>query len=106
VGYLNGPDGTAGTDDDVRVGVMPARWLVEPFNEPAAAMEDVKFAGSIDETGLFTPAGAGPNPERVFSTNNVGDLKIIATVGTGNAALKADGRLITTVQRWNDPPIR
>lgn len=106
VGYLNGPDGQPGTADDVRLGALPADWSLEPFNEPAKVMEDVKFAGTIDKSGLFTPAGAGPNPARVFGTNNVGDLKVVAEVKDGAAAVKGEGRLIATVQRWNDPPIR
>ncbi|HYD64066.1 quinohemoprotein amine dehydrogenase subunit alpha [Azospirillum sp.] len=106
VGYLNGPDGQPGTADDVRLGALPADWSLEPFNEPAKVMEDVKFAGTIDKNGLFTPAAAGPNPARVFGTNNVGDLKVVAAVKDGGNAVQGEGRLIATVQRWNDPPIR
>ncbi|PWC37985.1 hypothetical protein TSO352_09270 [Azospirillum sp. TSO35-2] len=105
VGYLNGPDGKPGTEDDVRVGPMPASWNVEPFNEAAAQMQDAKFAGAMGPTGLFMPAGAGPNPQRQFGTNNIGDLKIVGTVQDGSATLTGSGRLISTVQRWNDPPI-
>lgn len=105
VGYLNGPDGKPGTADDVRVGPMPASWSVEPFNDAAAQMEDVRFAGAMGSSGLFTPAGAGPNPQRQFGTNNIGDLKVVGTVIDGSATLTGTGRLISTVQRWNDPPI-
>ncbi|MCX7644603.1 MAG: quinohemoprotein amine dehydrogenase subunit alpha, partial [Rhodobacteraceae bacterium] len=102
VGWWNGPDGQPGTDDDIRVGEVPATWTTGNHNEVAAAMEDARFAGAIDETGLFTPAVAGPNPERPFSTNNAGDLKISAEAlgRTGEA------QLIVTVQRFIDPPIR
>ncbi len=106
VGYLNGADGQAGSDDDVRVGVMPASWAVAPFNEIATAMQDVKFSGRIDQRGLFLPAGAGPNPQRKWSTNNVGDLSVNATVTDGEREVSGSGHLIVTVQRWNDPPIR
>ncbi|HEY0836903.1 MAG TPA: quinohemoprotein amine dehydrogenase subunit alpha [Azospirillum sp.] len=106
VGYLNGPDGKPGTADDVRLGALPADWTLEPFNEPAKQMDDVKFAGAIDKSGLFQPAAAGPNPARVFGTNNVGDLKVIAEVKDGNRSVKGEGHLIATVQKWNDPPIR
>lgn len=106
VGYLNGADGTAGTEDDVRVGVMPATWSVEDFNEVAADMKDVAFAGTMQQDGVFVPAMAGPNPQRKYSTNNAGDLKVVAKVADGDGQLEGSGRLIVTVQRWNDPPIR
>ena len=64
VAYLNGPDGESGTDDDVRIGVMPATWSVEPFNEAAKEMKDAQYAGTMEADGLFVPGGAGPNPER------------------------------------------
>lgn len=108
VGYLNGPDGEAGTDDDVRVGVLPATWSHGDSGPMAEAMEDARWAGAFASTedGLFLPAAAGPNPERMYSANNVGDLAVIATVEDGGRTLQGEGRLIVTVQRWNDPPIR
>lgn len=103
IGYWNGPDGEAGTDDDVRIGAVPATWSVEPWDQIADEMEDVKFAGKMDaDLGIFTPAGAGPNEARPFSTNNAGDLKVLAESGEATG----EGHLIVTVQRWNDPPIR
>jgi quinohemoprotein amine dehydrogenase len=102
VGYWNGPDGQPGTGDDIRIGEVPATWTSGNHNEIAEAMEDAKFAGGIDDSGLFMPAVAGPNPERPFTTNNAGDLKITAEAmgQTGEA------QLIVTVQRFIDPPIR
>ena len=103
IGYWNGADGQPGTDDDVRIGALPATWSVAPFDEVAAELKDTEYAGTIDPTlGIFTPASAGPNPERPFSTNNAGNLKVQATSG----AASGEGQLIVTVQRWNDPPIR
>ncbi|ADZ70913.1 quinohemoprotein amine dehydrogenase subunit alpha [Polymorphum gilvum] len=103
IGYWNGPDGEPGTDDDVRIGAVPASWSVEPFNEEAETLKDVEHAGAMDETsGIFMPAVAGPNPDRPFSTNNAGNLKVLAR--SGEAA--GEAQLIVTVQRWNDPPIR
>lgn len=91
---------------DYRVGVVPAKWSVEPFDERAADDQDVKFAGVMDrDNGVFTPAGAGPNPERKMSTNNAGNLKVIAAVQSGGTSLQGEGHLIVTVQRWNNPPI-
>lgn len=103
VGYWNGPDGEAGTEDDIRIGVVPASWSVAPFNEEAEALKDVEHAGEMEpELGIFMPGVAGPNPDRPFSTNNAGNLKVLATSG----AVTGEGQLIVTVQRWNDPPIR
>ena len=69
-------------------------------------MEDAKFAGTIDAAGLFTPGDAGPNPERPMSTNNAGNLKVIATVEDGGESLTGEAHLYATVQRFVDTPIR
>ncbi|MFW8634862.1 quinohemoprotein amine dehydrogenase subunit alpha [Cribrihabitans pelagius] len=102
IGFWNGPDGEAGTEDDVRVGAIPASWSVINAHEHAAAMRDAHFAGGIDASGIFTPAAAGPNPERKFSTNNAGELKVVAEA----MGATAEAMLIVTVQRFIDPPIR
>ena len=96
-----GADGKA-----YRIGVMPAQWKVEAFDAQAAKDEDVKYAGSMQaDSGVFTPGDAGPNPLRKMSTNNAGNLKVIAAVEEGGKALTGEGQLIVTVQRWNNPPI-
>ena len=102
VGWWNGPDGQAGTDDDVRVGKIDADWRIENANETAEAMEDATYAGKIGKDGIFTPAVAGPNPERPFSTNNAGELKVVAEAD----GKTAEAHMIVTVQRFIDPPIR
>ncbi len=107
VAFANGADGEAGTDDDMRIGVVPATWSVEPYTEVAAAQEDARYAGSMDAaSGLFMPAEAGLNPERQYDTNNVGDLAVKATVTEGGAEVSGTAHLVVTVQRWIDPPIR
>ena len=104
IGYLAGADGEPGTEDDVRIGEVPASWSVAPHDEIAEAFNDVAFAGVMNpDTGIFAPAAAGPNPERPFSTNNAGHLNVIAKAGEG---LEADAQLVVTVQRWVDSPIR
>lgn len=103
VGYWNGADGLPGTDDDVRIGVVPASWSVAPFNEEAEHLKDAEYAGKMDaDLGIFMPGVAGPNPDRPFTTNNAGNLKVLAKSGEASG----EGQLIVTVQRWNDPPIR
>jgi len=106
IGYANGPDGKPGTGDDLRVGVFPAHWSAANFNDIATALDDARFAGSIDQRGLFMPADAGPNPARPMSTNNAGDLAVTATVDDAGRAIEGSAHLIVTVQRWNDPPLR
>ncbi|HUF20230.1 MAG TPA: quinohemoprotein amine dehydrogenase subunit alpha [Burkholderiales bacterium] len=104
--WAAGPDGEAGTGDDIRIGIMPATWSVSPFDEGAEADNDVRFAGRMDtDTGVFMPAVAGPNPQRRMSANNVGNLNVTAEVNDGGNTVQGQGHLIVTVQRWNNPPI-
>lgn len=104
--WAAGPDGVPDTDDDYRIGVVPATWSVAPFDEQADHDGDVRFAGQMDaDSGIFMPAGAGPNPERRMSTNNAGNLNVIAEVADGDQTLNGQAQLIVTVQRWNNPPI-
>ncbi|MEZ5610782.1 MAG: quinohemoprotein amine dehydrogenase subunit alpha [Rhodocyclaceae bacterium] len=101
-----GADGVAGTADDYRIGVFPAKWSVAPFDEAAARDKDVEFAGVMSaDSGVFVPAGAGPNPARRMMTNNAGNLKVVAEVAQGDTAVRGEGHMIVTVQRWNNPPI-
>jgi quinohemoprotein amine dehydrogenase alpha subunit len=89
-----------------RIGVFPAQWTVEAFDDRAKEDEDVKFAGTMQaDSGVFTPGDAGPNPQRKMSTNNAGNLKVIAVVDDAGKSLSGEGHMIVTVQRWNNPPI-
>ncbi|CAD5110267.1 hypothetical protein PSEWESI4_04586 [Pseudomonas carbonaria] len=97
--------GTDAAGKSYRIGFLPATWSVEPFDERAAEDEDVKFAGTMRKDGVFVPGDAGPNPARRMSTNNAGNLKVIAAVEDGGQSLKGEGQLIVTVQRWNNPPL-
>ncbi|KAF1053346.1 MAG: hypothetical protein GAK43_01466 [Stenotrophomonas maltophilia] len=100
-GWGQGADGKP-----FRIGVFPANWSVQPFDERAKEDEDVRFAGVMDaENGVFMPGDAGPNPARKMSTNNAGNLKVLAAVDDAGQARHGEGHLIVTVQRWNNPPI-
>jgi quinohemoprotein amine dehydrogenase len=82
-------------------------WQVAPWDATAKKDEDVRFAGVMGaRSGIFQPSGAGPNPDRAHSTNNAGNLKVIASLGEGEDAVNGEGQLIVTVQRWNNPPLR
>jgi len=102
-----GADGEVGTDDDVRIGYMPASWDALPWDHLAVRDEDLKFAGELDPVnGVFSPSLAGPNPDRKYGTNNAGHLAIQGTVQDGENSVSGKGELIVTVQRFNNPPIR
>ncbi|NIE65431.1 quinohemoprotein amine dehydrogenase subunit alpha [Burkholderia sp. Ax-1719] len=89
-----------------RIGVVPAKWSVEPFNDQAKDDRDVKFSGAMQAaTGVFTPGDAGPNPARRMSTNNTGNLNVIAAVDDAGQTVTGKAHLIVAVQRWNNPPI-
>lgn len=77
-GYSNGPDGRADSADDIELGLVDAQWSMEEF---AATYDDddIKFVGAMDaKTGRFTPNIDGPNPARVGSRNNIGDVWVVA----------------------------
>jgi quinohemoprotein amine dehydrogenase len=97
VGYAAGPDGKAGTGDDLKLGYMPATWAIAPADHTAEEELDHKFAGSIDVNGVFTPGDAGPNPQRKMSANNVGRLTVVATVDDRAKAVRGHGRLLVSV---------
>jgi quinohemoprotein amine dehydrogenase len=104
--WAAGADGKAGTEDDFRIGVVPAKWSVEPFDEAAVRDEDLKFAGLMDAaSGVFVPGDAGPNPARRMSASNVGNLKVVAEVAQGAERLRAEGQVIVAPPRWNNPPL-
>jgi len=105
IAYLNGPDGKPGTNDDIRMGNVPAQWSIENFDEEAEEMKDRDFVGAIDQNGTFAPAGAGPNPERKYKTNNAGRVTVKALVSDGGQELEGSAEMVVTVQRWNSPPI-
>lgn len=105
VGYTRGADGEPGTEDDIRIGVFPAQWSHDNYDEWAAEMEDARFAGAIDSSGRFNPADAQINPERYIPTNNLGVLAIIGTVVDGGEPVSGKARLVVTVQQFINPPI-
>jgi quinohemoprotein amine dehydrogenase len=106
IAFSNGADGAKGTEDDIDLGLVKAQWEVKEFFRTFDE-EDVKHMGSIDQNGLYTPGGEGPNPERPFETNNAGDAWIVATYQSDGAKpLMARAFLIVTLPRWNKPPLR
>lgn len=107
VALASGPDGKAGTPDDLLLGPVDVKWSLEEYTATFGD-DDVKFVGAIDANGLFTPSVDGPNPERSGSRNNMGDVWVIAELpGEGTAKpLRARGHLLVTVpvyMNWYSP---
>jgi quinohemoprotein amine dehydrogenase len=109
--FDNGPDNRADTADDVDLGLVGAKWSLEEF---AATYDDddVKFVGTIDAMGLFTPNLDGPNPQRSGERNNIGDVYAVATYtpetvdGKPPRTLRGRAHLLVTVplyMRWEEP---
>jgi quinohemoprotein amine dehydrogenase len=105
VAYAAGPDGKPDTDDDVRLGPVPVRWALEEFVSTPND-DDIKYVGSLDDAGLFTPNVAGPNPERKkqannFAVDNYGDVWVVATYKAPDGGdLKAKSYLVVTVPNY------
>lgn len=105
VAYAAGPDGKPGTDDDVSLGPVSARWALEEFPSTPDD-DDVKFVGSVDDAGLFTPNVEGPNPQRKkqannFPVENYGDVWVAATYKSPDGSeLKSKAYLVVTVPNY------
>lgn len=106
--FHRGPDGRVGTGDDVDLGVVDASWSLEEYSATLND-DDIEFVGELNRnTGLFTPAADGPNPERSGHRNNIGDVWVVAShVPPGMSderPLRARSHLIVTVplyMRWD-----
>lgn len=99
VGYHDGPDGETGTDDDIRVGPVPAEWSIAEY-PVTYDDDDIRFVGRIESNGRFVPAVDGPNPQRTRNRNNVGEVWVVATYTPpepGARPLRGRGYLIVTV---------
>jgi quinohemoprotein amine dehydrogenase len=98
VGFADGPDGKSGTQDDLELGLLDVAWSLEEY---AAVFgdDDVRFVGTIDRHGLFTPNVDGPNPQRRHRANNVGDVWVVASYLPPGATRPIRGRahLLVTV---------
>ena len=105
VAWHDGADGEPGTGDDLNLGVIEPSWSLEEYSATFGD-EDLDYVGSLDQTGLFTPALDGPNPARAGNRNNIGDVWVVATYEPEGAesALRARGHLVVTVplyMRWD-----
>lgn len=105
VAYHDGADGRPDTPDDLELGPVDVTWSLEEYGVTYDD-DDLKFVGAIDQTGLFTPAVDGPNPQRSRNRNNIGDVWVVATHSprrAGAKPLRARAHLLVTVplyMRW------
>jgi quinohemoprotein amine dehydrogenase len=107
-----GADGRLDTGDDLDLGTAEVSWGLEEFTATYVD-DDLRWVGAIDDKGLFTPAEDGPNPKRLGSRNNVGDLWVVATLDAEGpwkpaATIRARAHLIVTVPlyvRWDQPEV-
>jgi quinohemoprotein amine dehydrogenase len=102
-GYSNGADGKPDSPDDIELGMVDAAWSLEEY-AATYGDDDIKFVGTLNEaTGRFTPNIEGPNPARVGSRNNIGDVWVVAKVvgdatgGKPAATLRARAHMLVTV---------
>ena len=112
VGYNYGPDGKPDTKDDLDLGPMTGiTWSIEEYTATYGD-DDIKYVGTIDQNGFFTPNVDGPNPKRPRNANNVGDVWVVATLnrsgkdkdGKEFKTLRARAHLLVTVplyMRWD-----
>ncbi|HJU75380.1 MAG TPA: quinohemoprotein amine dehydrogenase subunit alpha [Gemmatimonadaceae bacterium] len=108
IAYNDGADGRPDTPDDLALGRVEAQWSLEEYGVTYDD-DDLKWVGTIDARGFFTPNVDGPNPQRSGQRNNIGDVWVVATYrtpGGANEARPIRGRahLLVTVplyMRWD-----
>jgi quinohemoprotein amine dehydrogenase len=75
-----GKDEKPYTDDDVDLFQVRPKWSLGEF-KVRENDDDLQYVGGIDPaTGVFTPNVDGPNPQRKWQANNIGDVFAIADV--------------------------
>jgi len=108
IAFNNGADGKPDTKDDLELGPIDVVWSLEEFTATYND-DDLKYVGSLDDNGLFTPNVDGPNPQRRLHSDNVGDVWVIATYKTPDGkTLRARAHLLVTVPlyiRFEQPEV-
>jgi quinohemoprotein amine dehydrogenase len=111
IGYQRGVDGKTNSAGDIELGPVDVKWSVEEFYS-VDSDDDKEFVGSLGQSGFFTPASDGPNPQRKFSRNNYGDIWVVATAkdekDQDGKPLAAKSYLVVTVpayMQWDQPEV-
>jgi quinohemoprotein amine dehydrogenase len=105
--YLKGSDGVKGTKDDVKLHrVSPVKWNLEEYVKRLND-DDVHFVGTMDDTGLFTPAKDGPNSQRHMMDHNIGDVWVEGwyTPAGAKRPMGARAYLLVMPEKFNFQPI-
>lgn len=80
VAMHRGKDEKPFTADDVDLFQVRPRWGLAEF-KVRDDDDDIQYVGTIDPaTGVFTPNADGPNPQRKWQANNVGDVFVTAEI--------------------------
>jgi len=79
--YNRGADNKVNTADDFEVGSVDVTWSLEEFRE-SFGDDDKAYVGTLNDSGLFTPALDGPNRERKQMRDNNGTVWVVATTKT------------------------
>jgi len=116
IAWNRGPDNKPQTPDDLNLGPVDVEWAIEEF--PSIYDDDDKnYIGSLSRTALFTPAIEGPNPKRKFERNNYGEVWVVATYRSKDAApsagkdakpMTARSYFVVTVPlyvKWDQPEV-
>ena len=90
VGISNGPDGKPDTPDDLNLGLVNVKWSLEEYTATFGD-DDLQFVGALDQNGLFTPSGDGPNPKRSGNRNNIGDVWVVAELTARDPSAAGSG---------------
>lgn len=93
--YINGADGRPETADDIELGRVEAAWSLEEY-AVTYDDDDLKFVGSIDQRGLFTPEVEGPNTARSGNRNNIGDVWVVATYTESGTPVRGRAHLLVS----------
>jgi quinohemoprotein amine dehydrogenase len=108
IAFNNGPDGKPNTKDDWNLGRVDAKWSVEEYSATFGD-DDVRWVGTLDHAGRFTPNLDGPNPERVGNRNNIGDVWVVADyTPEGGKPMRGRAFLLVTVpvyMNWNSSEV-
>lgn len=100
IGFDAGEDGEPNTEDDVKIGPVNASWSLTEYEFMGFPDEDLKYVGTISsEAGVFTPAEGGLNQNREWSTNNAGNVTVVAEYSdpVSGEVVKGETLLLVTI---------
>jgi quinohemoprotein amine dehydrogenase len=98
IAYHDGADGRPDTPDDMELGRVDVEWSLEEYGVTYDD-DDVKYVGTIDARGFFTPNVDGPNEQRAGQRNNIGDVWVVASYKPPGSTrtMRARAHLLVTV---------